>query len=73
MKKTTNITRIIAIAAVTIFISCKKEIARPQTDLNGTEKAISAAQVATPLTMSRVATKTPGYIMGTNDDSTTTR
>ncbi|MEO6330427.1 MAG: hypothetical protein ABIO55_15945 [Ginsengibacter sp.] len=70
MKKTTNITRIMAIAAVTIFISCKKQIDRPQNDLNGAEKAISAAQVATPLTMSRVATKTPGFMI---PDSTLTK
>ncbi|MEO6454221.1 MAG: hypothetical protein ABIN97_09125 [Ginsengibacter sp.] len=64
MKKKTNIFKsIMAIAAVTIFISCKKEIDRPQNDLSGMEKVISAAQVASALTMSRVATKTPGFMI----------
>ncbi|MEO6454220.1 MAG: hypothetical protein ABIN97_09120 [Ginsengibacter sp.] len=72
MKKTTNIFKsIMAIAAVIMFISCKKEIDRPQTDLNASGKVIPVAQVVNPLTMSRTAIKTPGIV--TQDDSTKTK
>ncbi|MEO6456243.1 MAG: hypothetical protein ABIN97_19355 [Ginsengibacter sp.] len=48
MKKTTFIFKsIMAIATITIFASCKKEIEISQNNLSGSQKVISAAQVVT--------------------------
>ncbi|MEO6454222.1 MAG: hypothetical protein ABIN97_09130 [Ginsengibacter sp.] len=75
MKKTTTIFRnIIAIAAITIFISCKKEIERPENDLNSANKVAPSSQLADSLTMARSITKPPsgpGY--GTQQDTTNAR
>ena len=70
MKKTTQIFKsIIAVAAVTIFVSCKKEIERPQNNLNASYKITPDAQVVSPSTLAR--TKPTGYTgQGTLGDST---
>ena len=75
MKKTTPIFKsIIAIAAVTIFISCKKEIERPQNNVQGNYKVVAATQVVVALAMTKVDPKTStGYAgSGTLADSTNT-
>ncbi len=71
MKKTSLIFKsIIAMAAVIIFISCKKEIERPQNNVKASYKVIPAAQVVVPLAMTNPKTS-PGYVgTGTLGDST---
>ncbi|MEO6220977.1 MAG: hypothetical protein ABIO81_11150 [Ginsengibacter sp.] len=47
MKKSTHIFKnIMAIAAITIFVACKKEIDKPMNDLNASSKVMPAAAVA---------------------------
>ena len=70
MKQTTQIFKsIIAVAAVTICVACKKEIERPQNDLNGSYKVKPNVQVINSSTLAK--TKPIGYIgQGTLGDST---
>ncbi|MEO8416129.1 MAG: hypothetical protein ABI472_20880 [Ginsengibacter sp.] len=67
MKKSTNIFISIAIAAVTILVSYKKEIDRPGSDVNSRDKVTPAVQVAIPVAM----TKSPVSIQ--HPDSTKAR
>lgn len=71
MKKTTHIRNIVAIAAITLFTACKKEIYKPMNDANAKFKAVPAAQAINLAAMAK--TKGNGYTGTTTlGDSTKT-
>lgn len=60
MKKTNIFKTITVLAAITIFVSCKKEIAQPKSEVNVTNNSMPAAQAADVSAITK--TKIPQWI-----------